>query len=45
MPGVSGVHVMAYRQRSQWRVIERSGVLGGRILGFRTRPATATRED
>ncbi len=35
MPGVSGVHVMAYRQEeSVAEVIERSGVLGGRIPWF-----------
>jgi methylenetetrahydrofolate reductase (NADPH) len=32
IPGVSGVHVMAYRQEeSVAEVIERSGVLGGRV--------------
>jgi len=35
IPGVSGVHVMAYRQEeSVAEVIERSGVLGGRIPWF-----------
>ncbi len=32
VPGVSGVHVMAYRQEdSVPEIIERSGVLGGRV--------------
>jgi methylenetetrahydrofolate reductase (NADPH) len=35
IPGVSGVHVMAYRQEeSVAEVIERSGVLGGRLPWF-----------
>ena len=35
MPGVSGVHVMAYRQEeSVAEVIERSGVLAGRVPWF-----------
>jgi methylenetetrahydrofolate reductase (NADPH) len=38
IPGVSGVHVMAYRQEeSVAEVIERSGVLGGRVPWFPAR--------
>jgi methylenetetrahydrofolate reductase (NADPH) len=46
MPGVSGVHVMAYRQEeSVAEVIDRSGVLNGRVPWFpqRATPPVANR--
>jgi methylenetetrahydrofolate reductase (NADPH) len=35
MPGISGVHIMAYRQEeSVAEIVDRSGVLGGRVCWY-----------
>ena len=44
MPGVHGVHLMAYRQEQSIReIVERSGVLGGRVPWFPGRDSISDR--
>jgi methylenetetrahydrofolate reductase (NADPH) len=45
IPGVAGVHVMAYRQeQAVAEIIERSGVLGGRVPWYPGRDAQNERQ-